>query len=451
MKFLMTALMLISTTAMANLHQAPPTLNINRSTKGVFVDFTKVKSEITYNVKMRTAKVVTTIEFIQAEEGSPVFDLVPTPTSVSVNGKNVKTEEASLDGVSTVRYVKETLPKGTYNLVILNEIEKNISFESDHVKSAFWMSDLSDRRYLEQYLPTNLEYDQYKNDIEVRILGTDEEHVLYTNGEVTELSKNYWSVSYPEVYTASSLFFHLTKKGLIPEKKADYKSIDGRTIPVTVYTSQSTQRFMDKALEVLAELERDYGPFPHNQVIIYGAGSGGMEYCGATITSFSALGHELTHSYFARGIMPAHGNAGWVDEAIASWRDSGYPSYTEWRLSRTSMAGHSVYRRTTDRAAYSSGMKFIGHLHEKFKAQESFKVFLKRFFEERKFKPFKTPEFKKAIEDYYNTDVTALFNKYVYGTELSGAPSMDENHKGHEHKENEYHPRLSEQQLLELL
>ena len=96
-------------------------------------------------------------------------------------------------------------------------------------------------------------------------------------------------------------------------------------------------------------------------------------------------------------------------------------------------------------------MKFIGHLHEKFKAQESFKVFLKRFFEERKFKPFKTPEFKKAIEDYYNTDVTALFNKYVYWTELSGAPSMDENHKDHEHKENEYHPRLSEQQLLELL
>lgn len=91
-------------------------------------------------------------------------------------------------------------------------------------------------------------------------------------------------------------------------------------------------------------------------------------------------------------------------------------------------------------------MRFIGHLNEKFKSQESFKIFLKNFFEERKFKPFKTPEFQKAIEDYYNADVSDLFNKYVYGTE-----GVEDEHKDHQYKENKYHPRLSEQQLLELL
>lgn len=446
MKFILTALMLISTAAMANLHQAPPNLDLNRSTKGVFVDFTKVKTELVYDIRNRTAKAVTTIEFIQPEAGMPIFDLVPTPTSASVNGKKVKTETTTLNGSSTVRYLKQSLPKGTHNMVILNEIEKSLIWNSTYVKSAFWMSDLSDRRYMEQYLPTNLEFDQYKKDLEVRILGTDDEHVLYTNGEVTELAKNYWSVSYRDIYTASSFYYHLTKKGLIPEKKADYKSVDGRTIPVTVYTNQSTDRFMSNTLKILAELEGDYGPFPHNKVIVYGAGSGGMEYCGATITSMSALGHELIHSYYARGVMPAHGNSGWVDEAVASWRDAGYPSYSSRRLSRTTMAGHSVYRRTTDRNAYSKGMRFIGHLNEKFKSQESFKIFLKNFFEERKFKPFKTPEFQKAIEDYYNADVSDLFNKYVYGTE-----GVEDEHKDHQYKENKYHPRLSEQQLLELL
>jgi hypothetical protein len=50
-----------------------------------------------------------------------------------------------------------------------------------------------------------------------------------------------------------------------------------------------------------------------------------MEYCGATMTDPGALGHELTHSWFARGVMPANGNTGWIDEAVASWRDDGYP------------------------------------------------------------------------------------------------------------------------------
>jgi len=445
MKLLLTALMLFSTATMANLHQAPPNLDLTRSAKGIFVDFTKVKTELIYDIKNKTAKALTKIEFIQPEVGMPIFDLVPTPITASINGKEVKTETTTLNRKSTVRYLNQSLPKGTHTMVISSEIEKNISWNPAYVKSAFWMSDLSDRRYMEQYLPTNLEFDQYKKDLEVRILGTDEEHVLYTNGEITEIAKNHWSVSYRDIYTASSFYYHLTKKGLIPEKKADYKSIDGRTIPVTVYTSQSTDRFMSNTLKILAELEGDYGPFPHNKVIVYGAGSGGMEYCGATITSMSALGHELIHSYYARGVMPAHGNSGWVDEAVASWRDAGYPSYSTWRLSRTSMAGHSVYRRTTDRNAYSKGMRFIGHLHEKFKSQESFKIFLKNFFEERKFKPFKTPEFQKAIENYYNTDVSDLFNKYVYGTE--GV----ESDKEHVHEENKFHPRLSEQQLLELL
>ena len=77
----------------------------------------------------------------------------------------------------------------------------------------------------------------------------------------------------------------------------------------------------------MRELEQTYGPYPHEALLIYCTGniSGGMEYAGATMTSLEALGHEITHSWFARGVMPANGNAGWIDEAIARWRDRGYP------------------------------------------------------------------------------------------------------------------------------
>ena len=62
---------------------------------------------------------------------------------------------------------------------------------------------------------------------------------------------------------------------------------------------------MQRTLEFLAELEADYGAYTHDSMTVYIAGRGGMEHCGATITSMSALGHEITHSWFARGVMPA--------------------------------------------------------------------------------------------------------------------------------------------------
>lgn len=446
MKLLTMVGLLLSFNVWANLHQAPPNLDLSRSHKAVFVDFKTAKTTIQYDLSNNKAIAKTTIQFEQAEKGSPVFDLVNEPTKLMINDEATTSTSTSMDSVSNVRYLNKVLETGTHVLYVENEITKNLSWSSDYVKSAFWMSDLSDRRYLEQYLPTNLEYDQYKMDFEVKITGTEQEHVLYTNGDVKELAKNHWSVSYRDIYTASSVFYHLTKKGLIPELKKTYKSIDGRVIPITVYTKQDKNRFMKLTLEYLEELEGDYGPFPHDKVIVYGAGSGGMEYCGATITSLSALGHELIHSYFARGVMPAHGNSGWVDEAVASWRDNSYPSYSEWRLSRTEMAGHSTYRRTTDRNAYSKGMRFIGFLHNKLKGTESFKVFLKSFFETRKFKPFKTPEFQKAVEDYYNVSLTQEFNKYVYGKK-----GVDQQSKGHEHHENKYHPKRTEKELLDLL
>tara|TARA_R110000868_G_scaffold117600_13_gene312448 strand:- start:18295 stop:19632 length:1338 start_codon:yes stop_codon:yes gene_type:complete len=434
----------ISSLAFANLHQAPPNLDFGNNTAGVFVDFKTAKSVLIYNFSSREVLADTTIEFYQPVKGMPVFDLVTDPSKVLIDGLEVSTQSTSMDGVSRVRFINKVLEPGLHTLSVSNEVSKNVSFSSTTVRSAFWMSDLSDRRYMEQYLPSNLEYDQYQTELEVKIIGTDREHQINTNGSINELSKNHWKIQYPAVYTASSYFYHLFEKDAYPEDRKIYKSIDGRDIPVLVYTNQSVSRFMNETLKVLAELEADYGPWPHAQVIIYGAGQGGMEHCGATITSYSALGHELIHSYFARGIMPAHGNSGWVDEAIASWRDAGYPGYSSRSLSRTDMAGHSTYQRTTDRDAYTKGMRFIGHLHSKLESQDNFKVFLKSFFTERKFKPFKTHEFKAAIESFYSTDLSNEFDLYIYGKK-----GVDKDHE-HQH-ENPNHPKLSEQDLLNLL
>lgn len=438
------ALLSTSILCWANLNQAPENFKKDGSLM-VFVDFNTVDVSLVYDITKGSAVATSTITFYQPVEGKPIFDLVPKAMETQINNEPVDIKETDLLGTSTVKYIDRIMSVGMHTLEITNTIEKNVSFQSNYVKSAFWMSDLSDRRYIEQYLPSNLEYDQYKMTIDLQITGTQTDHVLYSNAQVTQLANQHWYLEFRDVYTASSFYMHITRKGLIPELKKDYESIDGRILPITVYTDQSTTRFMNLTLEYLKDLEKDYGAFPHDKVVVYGEGKGGMEHCGATITSLSALGHELIHSYFARGVMPAHGNSGWVDEAIASWFDSDYSNTSRWFLQRSRMAGHSQYKRTTDRDAYSKGKRFLGYLNKVFadEGKKGLKPFLREFFTTRKFKPFKTPEFKAAMEQYYNMDLTKDFDKYIYG-----AKGVD---KSDTLAENPMHPVLTDTELFNLL
>lgn len=429
--------------AHASVLKAPPSFEVTRGVKAVFVDIKTIDVKLVYDYRNEKVEARSTLVFKQNTIGKPLFDLIPEPSSVLLGEKALKLVSISLpDNASSARALSKSLEPGEYTLKVVNNITKNIRYYTDGLRSAFWMSDLTDRRYLEQYLPVNLEFDQYKINFEVEVINTEKEHQVRTNGEVKTLAKNHFSISYPEYFTASSVFFHMMPKNAFPEENFIFKSIDGREIPVTIYTNNRMSPYVDRTKRVLPELEKDYGPFPHNKIVIYGAGSGGMEYCGATITSLSALGHELIHSYFARGVMPARGNSGWVDEAIASWRDSGYRQSTTRNLSTSRMAGHSVYRRTTDRNAYSKGARFMGFLDKKFQDKGGLKPFLKKFKEERLFKPFLTNEFQNDLQNHFGEDLSPEFSKYIYGNGKSLEGPVEEN---------PFHPKLSEEELLELL
>lgn len=404
------------------LHFPPPlTLPLSRSEKGIFVDFIKANYRLHYNLNTKKVSTYSKIVFDMPQEGVPLFDLIPEPRETKINGELVTVSSLLIEGITTLRVADRTLTPGRYTMEMEHEIVTNLTFNfMGEVRHAFWMSDLDDRNFLEQYLPTNFEYDQYQMEIDVKMEGADKEYDLITNGKTTKRGKNEFNVIYPDYFNASSLFYHLMPLGSVPKISERYKTLDGREIPLIVYGKGTLKSFHQKTLEVLAELEKDYGPWPHGQVIVYGAGfGGGMEYCGATQTDFNALGHELTHSYFARGLMPAHGNAGWIDEAMASWRDGGYKDFDESHLNVTKMAGHSTYQRLTDRAAYSSGMRFLGHLHQKFKDQGGMKSFMRNFFEKNRFNPYLTPTFESELSSYFNFNFGPLFSHYIYGTGLN--------------------------------
>lgn len=407
--------------------------------KAVFVDFSEAHYSVEYDITNRKVTAEAKIKFYAPEAGFPIFDSVNEPTSISLDGKAVSASQTTTpERETTLRVINQAVQIGNHTLEVSLPITALIDFTAGGVKSAFWTSDLSERVFLERYLPANFEFDQVKMSMDIRFVGNKSKQLVYTNGIVIESNDGSFRIDYPKYYTASSIFFHTVPEGTVNEQRFTLKSIDGRDIPSVVYTGKSifSSRFQTEKLktlttEIFQELERDYGPWPHPSIIVYNAGSGGMEYCGATMTSVSALGHELFHSYFARGVMPANGNSGWLDEALASWRDAGYQTSSSMSGS-SRMSARPYYTRTTDAAAYSFGERFMRYLDHKLTEKGGLKPFMRHMVEHRKFSPLFVEEFIKEISAFYSTDLSEDFTKYTYGKKENFSSMKMDSHPAHQ-------------------
>ena len=419
----------------------------------IFADFTNAAYSITYDFEKKEASVTADIEIETAEDGNIVFDSLQEPTLVTVDGEETSASLVATPSKETlVRVINKSVTAGVHVLKIKVPLVEALAFTEDGVKSAFWMGDLADRNYIEKYLPTNFVFDRVPMVLRLTFKGSTAKQRIYTNGEVFMSTDGNATVVFKEDFNISCPYFHTTPVGSFPEKEFVVNSIDGRAIPAVVYINpdagvdyeEKMNRIIGNTLKIVAELENDYGPFPHDTLTIYvNAPSGGMEYSGATITSESALGHELFHSYFARAVLPADGNAGWIDEAMARWRDYGYQSVTT--LAGTSiMAAHGPYTRATDRLAYSFGERFLSL--QNFKLGGKLKAFMRHLVETKSFDPITTEDLISEMNAYFDTDVSADFQQYIYG---KGTPSSTM--KSMQMKEDDIHRQFTKEELMKML
>ena len=449
MKLSFLILILISNSALANLNLAPPDFD-SRIGRSIFVDFSKANYEINFDLKNQIATVKTKIVFEAKTKGKPIFDLVPNPSGIKLNGSKVNSKEIELPGkVSKVRVVDQEVSPGIYQLEMTNEITKNVSFDSENnrVSCAFWIRDLKDRLFLEQYLPTNLEFDQYQMDINVNFSGVNKiDQDFYTNGIVIRTSPTSWRINFPSYFTTSSLYFHTTPKGAFRKLESFYKTESGKEISIIVYTMylMKTSDFEKYAHQVMKELEYDYGEWSHPSLVAYGTlpGMGGMEHSGAAQTSLAALDHEMLHSYFAKGIMPANGNSGWIDEGIASWRDQGYQRSPVPQFTGSNLGGQSVYKRNTDDRCYDLGGKFMAYLDYRLQDKGGLKAFLKGYFAAYKHTVITQEHFKNNLEFFGGIDLSKEFQVLIWGTDSASSKLK---------RKNSYHKSLSQEQLNSLL
>jgi hypothetical protein len=416
--------------------------------RAVFVDFLTADYDIVYNLNQKKASITATIKFYAPEAGFPVFDSFETPSLIALNEEGVEASLVSTpDKETTVRVMNKAIAVGEHVAIITVPLTSLVEFSIKGVKSAFWTSDLAERQFLERYMPANLEFDQVKMTFSVSFVGGQGNQKIYTNGIVSENKReNSFKITYPDYYNSSAIFFHTVPEGSTNELRFTLKSIDGREIPSVVYIAKTIfggsgtlEKLKKLTTEVFNELESDYGAWPHPTIVIYNAGAGGMEYCGATMTSISALGHELFHFYFARGVMPANGNAGWLDEALASWRDDGYPTLST--LSGSSMmSSHPYYTRTTDRAAYTFGARFMSFMDGKLKSNGGLKPFMRDMVDKKMFAPFFVEEFIKGMSDFYGVSVEEDFKQYTFGK----TNNFTTNQKSHSHL---MHQKMSLEEL----
>ena len=373
------------------------------------------------------------VKFSLSQTGHPFLDLVPEPTRVTLDGQEIDPSQFSVlrpaENVAHLRFLDVELNAKASHLL---EVEypvtgSTVIFANGGIRLGLFLNDLSQRSFLERYALANLEFDQSPMRIEIELSGAASSHQLFANGAVSEIASNAWKIDFPAYFTCSSSYVHLTNR-LVAVAGQIFHGQE-RDVPVTVYGDDAyvVNHELSRAVAFMKELEATFGPYAHPEMLIYVARTvepslAGMEYCGATMTTPGVLSHEIAHSWFGRGVMPANGNAGWIDEAIATWRDYQYVRASGPPNRRpANLAGFSKFRRDTTRDAYKMGMRLMSEIDFLLRDQGGLRPVLQSLYLAKRHELIDTPFFQKFLEEETGQDLTSIFARYVYGQAVGDA------------------------------
>ena len=171
----------------------------------------------------------------------------------------------------------------------------------------------------------------------------------------------------------------------------------------------------------LPKLVSAFGPYPAPRglsVFLLPSG-GGMEYFGGTITTYSAMPHEVTHNYFACAVVMRTYRDTWIDEAIAQWfTDVYFSGGTKVAISE-SYTGNWVGNRspvsvTYSNLAYTDGARILQYMADRLGGNDRLVGFLRYVYERYAFTPFTTQDFVLFFRDYSGIDLRTQFERWLF-------------------------------------
>ncbi|WP_157083868.1 hypothetical protein [Millisia brevis] len=312
--------------------------------------------------------------------GSPFFDLRQRIDRCWIDGVPVDPSAVAhepvggfADGVRVVR--RRHSADSVHHLRVVYRLDKpmsdlsgayppRVSWTGPRLHWSFGMADLYAGRYLEMWFPSNLPFDQFRFTLNLHITGTPVHHTAITNGRAIVRAVNHWSIRFPSWFTTLSPLLEVHAADTVEVAAATVRlPISRRPVIVTAAKPVSRPEVLTAGIErisaVLAEQERRFGTFIGDAFTCFFHGAaGGMEYAHATTTSIAALPHEVIHSWFARGVMPATAADGWWDEAFTRYLELGEgPEPLDFRSDPIELCSRQPFQRTTSPLSYVAGSR----------------------------------------------------------------------------------------------
>lgn len=217
---------------------------------------------------------------------------------------------------------------------------------------------------------------------------------------------------------------------LLPEDDTlfEKQTIDDVDVRIMAFKNgESINSAFDTLRSWLPELRSNLGPFPMPRglsVMLVNSRGGMHEYYGGTISSLSALKHEVFHMYYGCSTVCATYRDSWIDEAVNEWYEHSadqnlFPiddSYTS-----NIVSGRSPVALGFDLRAYNEGARIIQHIAVNLGGRKETIDFLSYVHKNYSFKPFTTIDFIKYLKDYSGLDYKDYFNNWVFsGEDTSG-------------------------------
>ena len=367
----------------ANFDLAPPAKDVD-GLHAVPIDIQQIHARLDFDAATQTATGDATLEFVMGPEaGCPIFDLRQTITEVWLDGAPQGPASAALhnfgggagaelrilssplaaNSAHTLRVAYSLGPPqspaaGSYQPALIFSPGPRLQFN-------FGFTDLGPGRYLEAWIPANLIFDQFAMDLELRLTGTAVAHSVITNGAVTVLGANQWSVAFPDRFTAFSPLLEIRATNTVT-MLADTVVLPGGGPTVTIEAWKLTVSAVDLAAQLallkthLSANQTDVGPYAHGNRFVAFFNVGGMEYDGGTTTAIGALKHETHHSWWGRGVKPASQNDAWWDEAWTVFRTGASPplAFNAGDPPRE-LHSQNPWIRATAAGAYTDGNRFF--------------------------------------------------------------------------------------------
>jgi hypothetical protein len=434
-----------------NFDLAPPAKTVD----GLFavpIDIQKITATLTFDAATSTGKGDATIEFTMgAQNGNPIFDLRQTITNVWLDGTSLPVAQVAHHdfggGVDAqLRIVQSVLTAGTthtlrvkYDLGIpqastAGSYQPHMTFSAGpRLAFNFGFTDLGAGRYLEAWVPANLIFDQFEIALTLQILNTAIAHTVITNGTVTVLGANHWSVAFPARFTALSTLLELRAADSVTSQTGTVTlPVSGTVVTIEAWklTTNATTNLTDQINNLktfLTANENSTGTYLHGNRFVAFLNVGGMEYEGGTTSSTGSLKHETFHSWWARGLKPASQPDGWWDEAWTVYNtDPGVgPFPFDFTAPAKNLCPRNPWVRVTALGAYTDGLQFFEGVASMIGAA-NLNSLMSDFYKQHRQRPAATTE----IEEFLvcragRAQLVDAFHRFVYGFgDPSPAPDL---------------------------